>query len=59
MVMLLPKGIPTLWHMVTGRYSRPDNVFSTGGLSDQISRCEVVSSPRPPLTRADHECTCE
>jgi hypothetical protein len=31
MQMLLPKGVPTLQHMVTGRYSRPDNVFSTPG----------------------------
>jgi hypothetical protein len=34
LIMALPKGIPTLQHMVTGRYSRPDNVFSTAGLSD-------------------------
>ena len=52
LVMALPKGIPTLRHMVTGNYSRPDNVFSTAGISDQITRCEVVPALRPPST--DH-----
>ena len=27
--MALPKGIPTLQHMVTKKYSRPDNIFIT------------------------------
>jgi hypothetical protein len=44
MTMALPKGAPTLQHMVTGRYSRPDNVFSMTGLSDLITRCEVIPS---------------
>src|ERR1700678_3522763 len=52
LVMALPKGILTLRHMVTGRYSRPDNVFSTAGISDLITRCEVVPSIHPPST--DH-----
>src|SRR5271168_4615466 len=52
LVMALPKGIPTLKHMVTGRYSRPDNVFSTIGISDLITSCEVVPSLRP--TSTDH-----
>jgi hypothetical protein len=38
--------------MVTGRYSRPDNVFSTTGLSDLITRCEVIPSLHP--TSTDH-----
>src|SRR6202522_1076796 len=38
--------------MVTGRYSRPDNVFTTTGMSDLITKCEVVPSIRPPST--DH-----
>ena len=50
--MALPKGIPTLQHMVTKRYSRPDNVFNTGGLTDLITRCEVEPSLRP--TSTDH-----
>jgi hypothetical protein len=50
--MALPKGIPTLKHMVTGRYSRPDNVFSTVGIADLITKCEVVPSLRP--TSTDH-----
>src|SRR5271168_3190131 len=36
LIMALLKGIPTLQHMVTGKYSRPDNVFSTAGFSDRI-----------------------
>ena len=50
--MPLPKGIPTLQHMVTKRYSRPDNVFCTTGLSDLITLCEVDPSLRP--TSTDH-----
>jgi ribonuclease HI len=52
LVMALPKGVPTLKHMASGRYSRPDNVFSTTGISDLITRCEVVPSLRP--TSTDH-----
>ena len=50
--MPLPKGIPTLQHMVTKRYSRPDNVFSTTALTELITQCEVDPSARPPST--DH-----
>jgi hypothetical protein len=39
--MPLPKGVPTLQHMVTGRYSRPDNVFCTANLIGLITQCEV------------------
>ena len=52
LTMVLPKGFPTLQHMVTKRFSRPDNVFSTPGLSDLITKCEVVPSLRP--TSTDH-----
>jgi exonuclease III len=52
MKMALPKGQPTLEHMVTKRYSRPDNVWCTEELSDLIIRCEVDPSIRPPAT--DH-----
>ncbi|KAJ3492820.1 hypothetical protein NLJ89_g11157 [Agrocybe chaxingu] len=52
MKMALPKGIPTLQHMVTGRYSRPDNVWCTPGLYEQIIQCDVDSYLRPPCT--DH-----
>src|ERR1700678_2478766 len=52
LVMALPKGIPTLKHMVMGRYSRPDNSFSTIGVSDLITSCEVIPSLRP--TSTDH-----
>ena len=50
--MALPKGIPTLRHMVTKRYSRPDNVFATNGLADHITVCKVDPTSRPPST--DH-----
>ena len=52
MDMILPKGIPTLQHMRSKRYSRPDNVFSTPGLQEFVSKCEVDSSLRP--TSTDH-----
>ena len=38
--------------MVTGRYSRPDNMFGTVGLLDMIMKCEVAPSLCPPST--DH-----
>lgn len=50
--MALPKGQPTLEHMVTKRYSRPDNVWCTEEVFDLIIRCEVDPSLRPPAT--DH-----
>ena len=50
--MPLPKGVPTLQHMVTGRYSRPDNIFSTANLTGLITHCEVDPTLRPPST--DH-----
>ena len=52
LAMALPKGIPTLQHMVTKRYSRRDNVFNTMGLSDLITKCEVDPTLRP--TSTDH-----
>ena len=52
LTLTLPKGAPTLQHMVTKRYSRPDNVFSTPGLTDLIIKCEVTPSLRP--TSTDH-----
>ena len=52
LVMSLPKGIPTLQHMVTKRYSRPDNFFATPTIGDLITQCEVIPSLRP--TSTDH-----
>ena len=52
MVMSLPKGAPTLQHMRSKRYSRPDNVFCTPSLSELIYKCEVLPELRPTLT--DH-----
>ena len=52
MHMALPKGPPTLKHMVTKRYSRPDNVFVTNSLTELITICKVVLALKPPTT--DH-----
>jgi ribonuclease HI len=52
MLMPLPKGIPTLQHMRTKRYSRPDNFFCTEGLQDSITSCNVIEQDRPNST--DH-----
>jgi hypothetical protein len=50
--MALPKDIPTLQHMVTKKYSRPDNVFCTQQLFEQLVRCKVDARIHPPAT--DH-----
>ena len=52
MAMPLPKGIPTLQHMVTGLYSHPDNLFCSAELQDMITNCDTDTSMRPPCT--DH-----
>lgn len=49
LTMALPKGIPTLQHMVT---KRPDNVFNTTGLSELITKCKVDPTLCP--TSTDH-----
>ena len=48
--MVLPKGTPTLQHMVTKKYSRPDNFFITAHLLDLIIICEVDLSVQPLST---------
>ena len=52
MEMTLPKGTPTLQHMRTKRFSRPDNVFCTTALRPLITKCEVTPQHRP--TSTDH-----
>jgi hypothetical protein len=52
MEMVLPKGIPTLKHMVTKKYSRPDNVFCTDNLTDYVIKCDTLPRLQPPKT--DH-----
>ncbi|KAF9554543.1 hypothetical protein CPC08DRAFT_622352, partial [Agrocybe pediades] len=47
MTMLLPKGIPTLQHWVTNKYSRPDNVFGTRNLADLLVKCDTMPERRP------------
>jgi len=50
--MALPKGQPTLEHMVTKRFSCPDNIWCTEDIYDQVIHCEVDPSLRLPVT--DH-----
>jgi hypothetical protein len=50
--MALPKGQPTLEHMVTKKFSHPDNIWCTEDIYDQVIRCKVDPLPRPPAT--DH-----
>ena len=50
--MILKKGIPTLQHMVTKKYSRPDNIFVTNGLTELITKCDVAPDLHPQST--DH-----
>ena len=52
MTMALPKGIPTLRHMRTKKYSRPDNIFCSSNLQQYITQCEVTAESRP--TSTDH-----
>ena len=42
MEMTLPKGVPTLQHMRTKRYSRPDNIFCSASIKPYVTKCEVV-----------------
>ena len=52
LAMTLLKGIPTLQHMRTKKYSRPDNFFCTEALQEMITKCKVDPSSRP--TSTDH-----
>jgi hypothetical protein len=47
MCMLLPKGIPTLKHMVTKQFSRPDNVFCTNSLANHVVKCDIMPERQP------------
>ena len=64
--MVLPKGTPTLQHMVTKRYSRPNNVFCTEGILNLLTQCELDPSPcnwslpyhyQNPLTTGTCQCS--
>ena len=52
LVMALPKGIPTLRHLRTKKYSRPDNIFCSSSIQPSLTSCEVKAHSRPALT--DH-----
>jgi len=52
MVMALLKGIPTLQHMVTKRYSRLDNMFCTAHTLEHYINCNINYEEKP--TKTDH-----
>jgi hypothetical protein len=52
MVMTLPKGIPTLQHMRSKKYSRPDNFFCNTALQPYVIKSEVQPQHKPSCT--DH-----
>ncbi|KAF8233960.1 hypothetical protein L208DRAFT_1552942 [Tricholoma matsutake] len=52
MHMALPKGIPTLKHMVSKRHSRPDNVFCNSSLVNHVVKCNTIPARQPGKT--DH-----
>ena len=48
MIMLLPKGIPTLQSMSTGNWTRVDNVFATAGVEGMVVACDTDPHLRGP-----------
>lgn len=50
MEMSLPKGIPTLQHMVLKNWSQPDNVWCTNHISRLFTTCNVKPQCRGPCT---------
>jgi hypothetical protein len=55
MNMPLPKGIPTLKHMVTRNYSRPDNVFFIDGKEFNERLEQELTKFGPPRTIATED----
>jgi len=52
MEMILEKGVPTLQHLQSKRYSRPDNVFCSSPIATSVIRCDV--DPRACPTKTDN-----
>ncbi|KAI6034485.1 hypothetical protein PISMIDRAFT_76012, partial [Pisolithus microcarpus 441] len=52
MVMVLPKGVPTLQHLNTKNWTRPDNVFCTEHTQGLFVKCATDPANRGPKT--DH-----
>lgn len=46
--MILPRYTPTLKAMNTGNYTRPDNVFTTQSIADNLISCKTVEGEIPP-----------
>ena len=52
MEMILQKGVPTLQHMHSKRYSRPDNIFCSRSMTNSVLKCSVDAETCP--TKTDH-----
>ena len=52
MFMPLPKGIPTLKHMVMKYFYRPDNIFCTNSLANCVLKCNTI--PERQSGKTDH-----
>lgn len=52
MVMALPKDIPTLQSMATKNWTRPDNIFCSDSMADDVMTCDTDHRSRGPGT--DH-----
>lgn len=52
MRQILPKGIPTLIATNTGNYTRPDNMFVSESLVNNVPTCTTIPALRPVKT--DH-----
>jgi hypothetical protein len=52
MTMALPKGVPTLKHMVMKNLSQPDNIFCSTAMKDILTICDIDALLQPP--KMDH-----
>ena len=52
MEMILAKGVPTLQHMRSKHYSRPDNIFCNSSMTSMVIQCDINARAHP--TKTDH-----
>ena len=50
--MILAKGVPTLQHMRSKRYSCPDNIICNSSMTSMVIRCDIDARACP--TKTDH-----
>ena len=50
--MILEKGVPTLQHMCSKRYSWPNNIFCSRSITNSVLKCSVDAEACP--TKTDH-----